>query len=108
MLSLGLDNVQVSSAKSEELMKKFKELKTAGKKIYAFGAYVENGNYTLASVADEIVMVPSSSASFSLTGYNYSELYFKKFLDNLGVNMEVVRIGEFKSYGEKLYERYDF
>ena len=97
---IDLDNVQVSSAKSEELMKKFKELKTAGKKIYAFGAYVENSNYTLASVADEIVMVPSSSASFSLTGYNYSELYFKKFLDNLGVNMEVVRIGEFKSYGE--------
>lgn len=97
---IDLDNVQVSSAKSEELMKKFKELKTAGKKIYAFGAYVENSNYTLASIADEIVMVPSSSASFSLTGYNYSELYFKKFLDNLGVNMEVVRIGEFKSYGE--------
>lgn len=97
---IDLDNVQVSSAKSEELMKKFKELKTSGKKIYAFGAYVENSNYTLASIADEIVMVPSSSASFSLTGYNYSELYFKKFLDNLGVNMEVVRIGEFKSYGE--------
>ena len=44
--------------------------------------------------------MPSASANVTLTGYNYTNLYYKKLLDNLGVNMEVVRIGNYKSYGE--------
>ena len=70
------------------------------KKIYAYGTYLENQNYPLATIADEIIMMPSASANVTLTGYNYTNLYYKKLLDNLGVNMEVVRIGNYKSYGE--------
>ena len=97
---IALDQVDLSSAKIEELNKKFAELKKNNKKIYAYGTYLENQNYPLATVADEIVMMPSASANVTLTGYNYTNLYYKKLLDNLGVNMEVVRIGNYKSYGE--------
>ena len=98
---IALDTINLSSAKIEELIKKFEELKANNKKIYAFGAYVTNANYKLASVADEVVMVPSASASLDLTGYHYSDLYYKGLFDKIGVNMEVVRIGNYKSYGEE-------
>ena len=97
---IALDQVDLSSANIEELNKKFDELKKNNKKIYAYGTYLENQNYPLATIADEIIMMPSASANVSLTGYNYTNLYYKKLLDNLGVNMEVVRIGNYKSYGE--------
>ena len=97
---IALDQVDLSSVKIEELNKKFAELKKNKKKIYAYGTYLDNKNYPLATVADEIIMLPSASANVSLTGYNYTNLYYKKLLDNLGVNMEVVRIGDYKSYGE--------
>ena len=98
---IALDTVNLSSAKVEELSKKFEELKANNKKIYAFGAYITNANYKLASIANEIVMIPSASASLDLTGYHYSDMYYKGLLDKLGVNMEVVRIGNYKSYGEE-------
>ena len=98
---IALDTINLSSAKIEELIKKFEELKANNKKIYAFGAYITNSNYKLASVADEVVMVPSASASLDLTGYHYSDLYYKGLFDKIGVNMEVVRIGNYKSYGEE-------
>ena len=98
---IALDTINLSSAKIEELIKKFEELKANNKKIYAFGAYVTNANYKLASIADEVVMVPSASASLDLTGYHYSDLYYKGLFDKIGVNMEVVRIGNYNSYGEE-------
>ena len=98
---IALDTINLSSAKIEELIKKFEELKANNKKVYAFGAYITNSNYKLASVADEVVMVPSASASLDLTGYHYSDLYYKGLFDKIGVNMEVVRIGNYKSYGEE-------
>ena len=97
---ISLDTINLSSAKIEELSKKFEELKANNKKIYAFGAYITNANYKLASIANEVVMVPSTSASLDLIGYHYSDLYYKGLFDKLGVNMEVVRIGNYKSYGE--------
>lgn len=98
---IALDTINLSSAKIEELIKKFEELKANNKKVYAFGAYITNSNYKLASIADEVVMVPSASASLDLTGYHYSDLYYKGLFDKIGVNMEVVRIGNYKSYGEE-------
>ena len=98
---IALDTINLSSAKIEELIKKFEELKANNKKVYAFGAYISNSNYKLASIADEVVMVPSASASLDLTGYHYSDLYYKGLFDKIGVNMEVVRIGNYKSYGEE-------
>ena len=97
---ISLDTINLSSSKIEELSKKFEELKANNKKIYAFGAYITNANYKLAAIANEVIMVPSTSASLDLTGYHYSDIYYKGLFDKLGVNMEVVRIGNYKSYGE--------
>ena len=45
-------------------------------------------------------MVPSASADLSITGYHYSSLYYKNLFDKLGIDIKVIHIGDFKSYGE--------
>ncbi|MEN9439861.1 MAG: hypothetical protein RL613_1407 [Fusobacteriota bacterium] len=97
---IDLDRVLLTSSNIEELTPKLEAFKKANKKIYAYGSSIDNQNYSLALHADEIIMVPSSSASISITGYHYSDLYMKKLFDTLGINFEVIHIGDFKSYGE--------
>ena len=97
---IDLDRVLLTSSNIEELTPKLEAFKKANKKIYAYGSYIDNQNYSLALNADEISMVHSSSASISITGYHYSNLYMKKLFDNLGINFEVIHIGDYKSYGE--------
>ena len=97
---IDLDRVLLTSSNIEELTPKLEAFKKANKKIYAYGSSIDNQNYSLALHADEIIMVPSSSASISITGYHYSDLYMKKLFDTLGINFEVIHIGDYKSYGE--------
>lgn len=97
---INLDEIQLSSSQRDEFIEKFEEIKKSGKKIYAIGAYIDNSNYTLATIADEIITYPTASAGITLSGYHYSSLYYKNLLDKLGINVEVVRIGDYKSYGE--------
>lgn len=99
-LIINLDETKLSITHKEELVEKFKELKKANKKIYAIGGYIDNSNYLLASVADEVILYPTNSAGFSLTGYHYSNLYYKELLNKIGVNVEIIRVGNYKSFGE--------
>ena len=96
---IDLDRVLLTSSNIEELTPKLEAFKKANKKIYAYGSSIDNQNYSLALHADEIIMVPSSSASISITGYHYSDLYMKKLFDTLGINFEVIHIGDFKCPG---------
>lgn len=97
---LNLDEISLSSTHREEFIEKFKNMKENGKKIFAISSYMDNSNYELASIADEVILFPTHSSGFSLTGYHYSNLYFKELFDKLGITMEVVRIGNYKSFGE--------
>jgi len=96
-----LDLWNVGKEKTDEIIKSLEKLKKeSGKKIYAFGNYIANGNYKIASICDEIIMPPSKSAAFHLSGYSRSFAYYKDLADKLGVTVNVIHIGDFKSYGE--------
>ena len=97
---INLDQISLNSSQIEELIPKFEKIKKSGKKIYAFGSYIDNNKYSLAINANEISMVPSASADLSITGYHYSSLYYKNLFDKLGIDIKVIHIGDFKSYGE--------
>ena len=69
--------------------------KTSGKKVYAFSsAYLDDGYY-LAAHADEVWLAPLGAVL--LTGPGGSGLYFKDALDKLKVDVNVFRVGTFKS-----------
>lgn len=97
---LDLDNISLASNHIEEISKKLKEIKEKGKKIYAFANFINKNNYSLGVLADEIYMSPSYSTSFSLDGYSLKIPYYKKLGDKLGVEVQLISIGDFKSFGE--------
>lgn len=97
---INLDQVSLTSSQIEELAPKLEKIRKSGKKIYAYGSYIDNNKYSLAVNADEIIMIPSASADLSITGYHYSDLYYKSLFDKLGIEFNVIHIGDFKSFGE--------
>ncbi|WP_372714075.1 signal peptide peptidase SppA [Ilyobacter sp.] len=99
-LILKVDNVALNRAQVEELGRKIKEYREAGKKVYAFSRGFENRNYSLAVNADEIIMPPSKGAGSNISGYFMELPYMKRLSDKIGVKYEVIHVGDYKSYGE--------
>ncbi len=78
------------------LRKALTEFKQSGKFIYSYANQgYSQGDYYLASVADSMFINPQGSVD--LKGLASSIPYFKKLLQNVGVEMQVLRVGTFKS-----------
>ncbi len=79
----------------QEVAAAMKKFRAAGKPIYAFGESFDQSQYFLAAQADEISLDPMGSVT--LEGFSSYTNYFKDALDKLGVQVNVFRVGEFKS-----------
>jgi len=77
------------------LLKEFK--KNSGKPIYAHAdqMMMDQKSYYLATVADKIVVHPEASIDFR--GLGGEMMFFKKALDKIGIEMQIVRHGKFKA-----------
>ena len=92
--------MQVSLPALNELALAIQDFKASGKPVYAFGDYIGQGDYILASYADEIFMEPSASAGLLLTGTSVNAMFYKELYEKLGIKMHVIQAGEFKGAGE--------
>lgn len=92
--------LQISMPALNELGLAIADFKASGKPIYAFGDYMGQADYMLASYADEIFMEPSASAGLMLTGTAVNTLFYKDLYAKLGLKMHVIQAGEFKGAGE--------
>ncbi|MCZ6560068.1 MAG: signal peptide peptidase SppA, partial [Gammaproteobacteria bacterium] len=97
MGSAGLSNLQTIG----RAIDRFRE---SGKPVIAIGDYYSQGQYYLASRADEIYM--HQMGGVFIDGFGYYRLYMKEALEKLKINMHVFRAGKYKSYGAP-YERDD-
>lgn len=97
---LSLENVGLNRAQLEELMIKLREFKSEGKKVYAYAPFFDNRNYLIASVADEIIMPDTAGAISDIKGYSVDIPYFKSLGDRFGLKMNIIHVGDYKSYGE--------
>lgn len=93
---LKLDQLdEAGLAQLQELGNAVQRFRKSGKKVIAYGPWYEQSQYLLASQADEIVLDPLGSINLEgLSSYNN---YFKEGLDKLGVQVNVFRVGEYKS-----------
>ena len=82
-------------SKYQDLRKAIDDFKTTGKKVIAVGDWYSQGQYYLASAADEVYMNPQGNLMFE--GMARTGTYYKSALDKLGVNVHVFRVGTFKS-----------
>ncbi|WP_294708365.1 signal peptide peptidase SppA [uncultured Fusobacterium sp.] len=98
---LKLDNLALNRGQIEELSKKIASLKSNNKIIYSYITSVDNRNYSLATKSNEIFMPPAMSANVNITGYYTKMMYYKNLADKLGIKVNVVHVGDYKSYGEQ-------
>ena len=98
---LKLDNLALNRGQIEELSKKIASLKSNNKIIYSYMTSVDNRNYSLATKSNEIFMPPAMSANVNITGYYTEIMYYKNLADKLGIKVNVIHIGDYKSYGEQ-------
>lgn len=85
-------------SKLAELRAAIETFKRSGKPVYARGERFTQGQYYLASVADEVHLSPDGFVLIS--GFSRYVTYFKGALDKLGAKMHVFRVGEYKSFSE--------
>lgn len=71
------------------------DFKTSGKFIVAHSDYYTQKAYYLASVADKVYLNPEGTLEFK--GLASSVTFMKEALDKLGIDMQVVKVGTYKS-----------
>lgn len=96
---MNLTQVNAGVTHLEEIRAALSKFRESGKPVIAYADDYSQASYYLASVSDKIFLNPSGSAA--LTGISMSTLFFKDLLDNLGVDVQLIRHGKFKAAGEQ-------
>lgn len=92
---LNVGALVASPASISEIRQALQTFKESGKFIVAYADNFGNGTYALATIADKVVLNPQGM--LGLTGLSMSTLFCKDALDHLGIEMQVFKVGTFKS-----------
>ena len=79
----------------QAIRKALVDFKESGKFIVAYGDAYTQGAYYLCSTADTVVVNPQGMIDWS--GLASQVMYYKDLLDKVGVDMQVVKVGTYKS-----------
>jgi signal peptide peptidase SppA, 67K type len=88
----------------QDIGRALQAFKDAGKPLYAVAGNYSQGQYYLASFADEVMLNPLGSVD--LEGFGTWQVYFQGALEKLGVQAHVFRVGTYKAAVEP-FERND-
>ena len=94
------DMVIGGTAHIEELRAALVDFRLSGKPIVSYIETPTNAGYYLASVSDKIYMSSYDGTSNMMTGVSSQLIFLKDLLDKLGINIQLIRHGKYKSAGE--------
>ena len=94
------DAVAGGTAQIEELRTALKNFRDSGKAIVSYIESPTNAGYYLASVSDKIYMTKHDGGMNMFNGISSQLIFLKDALDRLGVNVQLIRHGKYKSAGE--------
>lgn len=94
------DAATAGTAQLEELRKALLSFRSTGKAVVSYIESPTNAGYYLASASDKIYMTPHQGGMNSFTGLSSQMIFLKDALDHLGINMQLIRHGKYKSAGE--------
>ena len=97
------DGVSGGTAQIEEFRKALLNFRESGKAIVSYIESPGNASYYLASVSDKIYMTPHDGAMNMFTGLSSRMIFLKDLLDKVGVNVQLIRHGKYKSAGEMYF-----
>ncbi|SHE38121.1 signal peptide peptidase SppA [Dysgonomonas macrotermitis] len=84
-----------SSSSLNEIREALLEFKSSGKFIVAYADDYLQGGYYVSSVADKVFLNPQGS--LDLHGLSVSPTFYKGMLDKLGIEMQIFKVGTYKS-----------
>jgi len=87
-------------AQIEEFRKALSNFRASGKAIVSYIENPTNAGYYLASVSDKIYMTSLDGGMSMFNGISSQMIFLKDILDRLGVNVQLIRHGKYKSAGE--------
>ena len=90
---LGMDIAQ-----AEEFRAALVRLRESGKPVVAYCQGLSAGNYYLASVADKVIL--NAYGDVMISGMSSNLMYYKDLIDHLGIDIQLIRHGKYKSAGE--------
>jgi len=88
-------------ATTEEIRNALLDFKKSGKFVVAYSEVYTQQFYYLASVADKIYMNPKGIFDFS--GFNSQVTFLKGALDKLGIEVQIIKVGTYKSAVEPYF-----
>tara|TARA_B100001093_G_scaffold90988_2_gene83123 strand:- start:10570 stop:12339 length:1770 start_codon:yes stop_codon:yes gene_type:complete len=94
-LFIDLSYLNISNVSAVELGESFKTFTDSGKKVIAYGDFLDQNQYLLASFADEIVLNPQGLVY--LEGFKKYNFYLKDALEKFNIQINTYVAGEFKS-----------
>ena len=97
---LSIEAPDLGRARADELRAAIARVRAAGKPVAAHLINAEPVHYMLALACNTITMPPA--ATLEITGVRTEVTFFKAMLDKLGVDAEILQVGEFKGAGEPL------
>ena len=98
-LMLILDDLQPTGFTTlREIAAAVDRFRASGKKVVAWGSSFDQRQYYLAAHADEVYLHPLGG--ILIDGFGSLRNYYKDALDKLGVTVNLLRVGTYKSFGE--------
>jgi protease IV len=97
---LSIESPAIGRGRAEELRAAIGRIRKAGKPVAAHLVGSDPVHYVVASACDTVSMPPA--ATLEITGVRTEVTFFKAMLDTLGVDAEILQVGEFKGAGEPL------
>ncbi|MFV0418861.1 MAG: signal peptide peptidase SppA [Dysgonomonas sp.] len=84
-----------SSASLKEIRDQLIDFKKSGKFIISYADVYTQGCYYLSSVSDKVILNPQGH--LDLHGYAAQPVFYKGLLDKIGIEMQIFKVGTFKS-----------
>ena len=92
---LDCSGISAGMAQLQAIRQALVKFKESGKWIYAYADSYAQGDYFVATAADSLFINPIGMAD--IHGLSATTMYFKDLLDKIGVDVQVVKVGTYKS-----------
>lgn len=97
------DGLRMDIAQAEEFRHALVKFRQSGKPVISYSQNLSAGNYFMASVADKVIL--NAYGDVMISGMSSQLVYYKDLIDHLGIDVQLIRHGKYKSAGEPFIRR---
>ncbi|MBR6424075.1 MAG: signal peptide peptidase SppA [Bacteroidales bacterium] len=92
------DDMAMGVAHIEEFRAALERFRASGKPVVVYCQNLTAGKYYLCSVADKLIL--NAYGDVNIAGMSSQLMYYKDLIDKLGIDVQLIRHGKYKSAGE--------